>query len=205
MNQPSIIIFDLGKVLVDFDYLIAARKIAARCNMPADQVKHFIAQSPLLYQLETGLITSEQFYKGICEATGFRGDIEEFSSFFADVFTPIEPMIELQSYLRQRGFPTYILSNTNDLAVTHIRRSFPFFSNFDGLILSYEQRSMKPDSKIYEAAEKLSGKSGNEILYLDDLPENVAAGVARGWQTILQESPEKTHAAMRKMGLLNHR
>jgi 2-haloacid dehalogenase len=107
--------------------------------------------------------------------------------------------------LRRRGFPTYILSNTNDLAVAHIRRNFPFFSNFDGLILSYEQRSMKPDSKIYEAAEKLSGKSGSEILYLDDLPENVAAGAARGWQTILQESPEKTLAAMEKMGVLNHR
>jgi FMN phosphatase YigB (HAD superfamily) len=201
---PSVVIFDLGKVLVDFDYLIAARKIAARCKMEAGQVKHFIAQSPLLFKLETGLITSEEFFKGICDATGFCGDIEEFSSFFSDVFTPIPEMIQLQADLRQRGFPTYILSNTNDLAVTHIRRSFPFFANFDGHILSYEQRSMKPDSKIYEAAERFSGKSGREILYLDDLPENIAAGAARGWQVILQESPQKTRAAIEKLGLLSH-
>jgi FMN phosphatase YigB (HAD superfamily) len=199
--RPSVVIFDLGKVLVDFDYSISARKIAARCKMAPEQIKRFIAHSPLLFKLETGLITSEQFYQGICEATGFGGDIDEFSSFFSDVFTPIPPMIQLQADLRQRGFPTYILSNTNDLAVTHIRRSFPFFSNFDGLILSYEQRSMKPDAKIYEAAERLSGKSGAEILYLDDLAENIAAGAARGWQVILQESPEKTLAAIQKLGL----
>jgi len=201
---PSVVIFDLGKVLVDFDYSVAARKIAARCKMPTEQIKRFIAHSPLLFKLETGLITSEQFYQGICEATGFGGDIEEFSGFFSDVFTPIPPMIQLQADLRQRGFPTYILSNTNDLAVTHIRRSFPFFSNFDGLILSYEQRSMKPDAKIYEAAERLSGKSGAEILYLDDLAENIAAGAARGCQVILQESPEKTLAAIQKLGLFTN-
>jgi 2-haloacid dehalogenase len=200
---PSAIIFDLGKVLVDFDYSIAARKLGARCKMAPEQIKFFIAHSPLLFQLETGQITSPQFYKEVCAATGYCGDLDEFSSSFSDVFSPIQLMIDLQANLRRRGFPTYILSNTNDLATTHIRQNFPFFSNFDGYILSYEQGAMKPDAKIYEVAERLSGKSGGEILYLDDLPENIAAGAARGWQVILQESPEKTLAAIRKLGLLN--
>jgi hypothetical protein len=38
-------------------------------------------------------------------------------------------------------------------------------------------------------------------LYVDDRPENVAAGAARGWQVILQESPQNTLAAMRRLGL----
>ena len=41
-----------------------------------------------------------------------------------------------------------------------------------------------------------------EILYLDDRAENAAAGAARGWQVILQETPEKTRLALERNGLL---
>jgi HAD superfamily hydrolase (TIGR01509 family) len=61
--------------------------------------------------------------------------------------------------------------------------------------------AMKPEAKIYEALEEMSGKRGPEILYLDDRPENVAAGAARGWQVILQESPEKPRGEMHRLGL----
>jgi HAD superfamily hydrolase (TIGR01509 family) len=195
--------FDLGKVLVDFDYRIAARKIAGRTRMLADELMFFMMQSPLLPQFETGLITSQQFYREIRAATGFCGDFEEFSGLFGDIFIPIQPMIDLHSVLRRKGVPTYIFSNTNDLAVHHIRRVFPFFADFDGYILSYEHRAMKPDPRLYEVVEEQSGQHGPEILYLDDRPENVAAGAARGWQTILHQSPEKSRTAVEKLGLLN--
>ena len=112
-------------------------------------------------------------------------------------------MIQLQAALRQRGLTSYAFSNTNELAVEHIRRSFPFYGNFDGCILSYEHGAMKPDARLYEVVERESGRHGAEILYLDDRPENVAAGAARGWQVILQETPEKSRAAIQQLGLLN--
>src|SRR5437016_5310092 len=196
------VVFDLGKVLVDFDYSIAARKIAARAKMAPAQITHFISQSPLLFRYETGLLTTGQFYQEVCATTGYCGQADEFGQCFADIFTPIEPMVQLQAALRQSGLPAYIFSNTNELAVGHIRRNFPFFANFDGYILSYEHGAMKPDEKIYEVVERSSGRRRAEILYLDDRPENVAAGAARGWQVILQESPERTMAAVQKLDLL---
>lgn len=203
MLTPSIVVFDLGKVLVDFDYLIAARKIAARSTKSPENLHSFLGSSPLLVDFETGLITRTQFYDAMVSAIGFRGTLEEFGSHFADIFAEIEPMVELQAGLKRCGVPTYILSNTNDLAVEHVRRNFPFFNNFDGYILSYEVRSMKPDSKIYEALEEMSGKRGAEILYIDDRAENIEAGAARGWRTILHETPEKTLAAVRELKLIH--
>ena len=202
-QKPSVVVFDLGKVLVDFDYTIAAKKIAAKGTLLADKIYEFIALSPLLLKYETGLISREQFFGAVCEATGYCGDIEEFGGFFADIFTPIDPMVELHTTLRQARIPTYIFSNTNDLAISHIRKNFPFFNNFDGYILSYEVGAMKPDARIYEALEKMAGKRGSDVLYLDDRLENVSAGAARGWQVILQETTEKTLEAIRKLGLLN--
>jgi len=204
MTIPKTVVFDLGKVLVDFDYGIAARRIAARGKMTILEIAQYINRSPLFFQYESGAVTTQQFYTEICRVTGFRGDLAEFSQCFADIFFPIEPMIHLQTALRRRGLKTYAFSNTNELAVGHIRRNFPFYGTFDGYILSYQHGVMKPDAKLYEVVERESGHRGAEILYLDDRPENVAAGAARGWQVILQETPEKSRAAIQRLGLLNH-
>lgn len=202
ITPAKAIVFDLGKVLVDFDYSIAGRNLAARATTTATELGRFLLGVPLIVRYETGLISSEEFYQEVKAASGYLGDLEEFASLFADIFTPIEPMIQLHSDLRSRGFPTYIFSNTNDLAVRFIRQNFPFFNQFDDYILSYEHRSMKPDTRLYEVVEARSRARGPEILYIDDRPENIVAGAARGWQTILQESPEKTLAAIQELGLL---
>jgi HAD superfamily hydrolase (TIGR01509 family) len=149
-------------------------------------------------------VTTEQFYDEIRGVTGFRGDLAEFGECFADIFVAMEPMVQLHAALRRQGLATYVFSNTNELAAEHIRRSFPFYANFDGYILSYEHGAMKPDAKLYEVVERKSGWRGADLLYLDDRPENIAAGAARGWQAILQETPEKSRASVQKLGLLNH-
>ena len=198
--MSPVIVFDLGKVLVDFDYSIAAARIAARCTKPPENLHAFLGASPLLVQYETGALTRQEFFLAMREATGFQGDAKEFGNFFADIFSEIAPMTELHASLRARGLKTYIFSNTNDLAIEHIRRNFPFFQNFDGYILSYEVKAMKPDAPIYAALEKMTGKRGAEIIYIDDRAENIAGGAAFGWRTIFHETPEKTRAAMKAFG-----
>src|SRR6478735_5433459 len=202
MTKPSVVVFDLGKVLVDFDYSIAGRRIAAQSNLSAAEVQNYLDHSPLLFRYETGLMNRQEFFETVRDHTGFRGSLVEFGSFFADIFTEMPEMTALHAALRRQGIPTYIFSNTNDLAIEHIRRAFPFFANFDGYILSYEVGAMKPAAKIYEALEAMTGKRGAEIVYLDDRQENIDAGAARGWQTILQAEPAKSRAAIERLGLL---
>ena len=202
MKVPEVVVFDLGKVLVDFDYSLAARKIAARSAVSAAEVHRFIEHSPLLYRFETGQLTAEQFFTEVQQAAQYQGTFAEFTAYFADIFTEMPPMTQLHARLRAQDVPTFIFSNTNELAVTHIRRNFPFFANFTDYILSYEHGAMKPEPKLYEVVEARSGRRGEQILYLDDRAENIAAGAARGWRTILQESPEKTFRQLAATGLL---
>ena len=198
-SVPKAVVFDLGKVLVEFDYRIAADKIAAQSDLGSVGVRNMLDHAPLLFRYETGLINREQFYREVCSGAGYRGTLEEFSAHFADIFWEIPPMIALNDTLREHGVPTYIFSNTNGLAVNHIRNKFPFFSNFDGYVYSYQVGAMKPDLRIYEAMEKLCGKRGHDIVYIDDREENVAAGAARGWRTVCHESPEKTRVVLEKL------
>jgi glucose-1-phosphatase len=193
-----VVVFDLGKVLVDFDYSIAARKVAAHSSKEVEHLDQFLSSSPLLVQFETGKLTPTDFFIAIQNATGFKGTAIEFAGYFADIFAPIPEMIELHAGLRKKNIPTYIFSNTNEIAAGHIRSKFPFFSNFNGYILSYEIGAMKPEAKIYEALENASRRSRADIFYIDDRAENVEAGAARGWQTVLHESPQRTRAALEK-------
>jgi FMN phosphatase YigB (HAD superfamily) len=201
MQPPSVVVFDLGKVLVGFDYGIAAKKIAQSCGIQWPEVKKFIDHSPLLYQFETGLLTNEQFYNEICSHTGSKETFDTFCGYFADIFWEIEPMIAWNATLRAKGIPTYIFSNTNGIAIRHIRQRFPFFGNFNGHVLSYEHGCMKPNAPIYEVVEKMTGRKGADIFYLDDRPENIEAGLKRGWRAHIHNDPDETFAVAQKLGL----
>lgn len=186
------VVFDLGKVLLDFDYGIAARNLAQHSNLSAEAIRAAINQSPLLHRYETGLMTTEEFFSEVKKLSGFRGGLLQFESLFANIFSCIEPMIDLHGRLREQGIPTFIFSNTNDMAVRHIRATYPFFQNFTGYVFSHEARAMKPTVSIYEAVEQLTKCSGKDLVYIDDRPENIDTALARGWNAILHESPEQT-------------
>lgn len=202
MSKPSVVVFDLGKVLLDFDYGIMTRQLEPLCRIKGAELKHVIDQSPLLHQYETGMISTAQLFTAFGEKTGYTGSLAEFSAAFADIFTVIPEMVELHAQLHQRRVPTFIFSNTNELAVGHVRRQFPFFANFSGYIFSHEVRAMKPTWKIYEVVEMMSGRQGPEILYIDDRSENIEAGVARGWHTVLHQHPHETRKAVAGHGLV---
>ncbi len=194
--SAKVVVFDLGKVLVDFDYGIAARRLAENSTASADEVRAIIDQTPLLFRYEGGQMTTQEFFSEVKTRIGFRGGFEEFAAPFGDIFTELPDMIALHAELRARGVPTFILSNTNDIAITHIRRRFPFFANFDGYVLSYECAALKPHARIYEITEQRTGCRGAEILFLDDKPENVEAAAARGWQTICHTTAEESRRVL---------
>ena len=200
---PAAVVFDLGKVLLDFDYSLVVRRVAARSDrLDVPGIGQLLLHSPLLPAYERGELSSPDFFEAIRRPTGFTGSYEEFVRYFDDIFAEIPPMVAMQAELRRRGVPTFIFSNTNELAMDCIRARFPFYGNFNGYILSYELGSMKPDAPIYEAMERMTGMRGAELIYLDDRPENVEAGAARGWQTVLHHDPAVSRERLTAAGLL---
>ena len=198
MPVPRALVFDLGKVLLEFDYSIAARAMSPQSQMDAVQFKWVLDSSPLLMRFESGGFSNEEFYDAVRQETGYRGSFSDFSSHFVDIFAEIQPMVALHQELRSRGIPTYIFSNTNGLAIDSIRQRFPFFGGFTGYVLSYEIKAMKPLSASYESVEAMTGLKGSDLLYLDDRLENVEGGQARGWQTIHHSDPAESIRVVRR-------
>jgi HAD superfamily hydrolase (TIGR01509 family) len=184
MQRPGAVIFDLGKVLLDFDYSKVAARMLKYCDLPREAIIRALNQSPLLHRYETGLVSTNDFFEEVKKLSKFCGQFSDFEKIFGDIFTPIPEMIDLNTRLRARDVPTFIFSNTNELAIRHIRATYPFFANFTDYIFSYEHRSMKPDPAIYAVLERIAKKKSGDLLYIDDRLENVEQGAARGWRTI---------------------
>jgi HAD superfamily hydrolase (TIGR01509 family) len=200
---PKAVIFDLGKVLLDFDFSLAAKRLQPHCRVTTEQLRMFIDQSTLLFRFETGQIDAGQFFVEVQSLSGYEGSFEDFSRIFADIFSPIDPMIELQGQLTSHGIPTFVFSNTNDLAITHVRADYPFYSRFQGYVLSYEHGVMKPDPRLYEEVETMTGLSGPDLFYIDDRPENIETALQRQWQAVVHQDATATIRALRETGLMN--
>jgi len=205
LHRPKAVVFDLGNVLLDFDYLHTVQKIRNHCRLLKDksdmELLKLIGGSDLFQRFEGGLIDPDEFFAGVQKETGYEGTLEEFGECFGDIFTEAPEMVAWNEELRARKIPRYILSNTNDLSIRFIRKRFPFFNEFDGYVLSYEHRVMKPSTRIYELVEETAGLGGPDLFYVDDREENIHAATARGWQAVHHTNSTHTLEIARGLGL----
>jgi HAD superfamily hydrolase (TIGR01509 family) len=200
MNSIPVVVFDLGKVLLDFDYTRVFRRFSDAGGPAPDTVRQVLMESSLLAEYESGQLDSAAFYRRLRSELSLTLDYAAFRASFADIFSPIPEMIAAQANLRARGVPTFVLSNTNEIAVSHIRERYPFFHRFDGYALSHEVGAMKPATPIYEALEARARRTGSDLVYLDDLELNVAAAIARGWRALVHTSPQTSLEFLRDAG-----
>ena len=69
----SHIVFDIGKVLLDFDYGIFVNRMTPPTDMDESGLNAFLNQSPLLAKYESGQLTSAEFAEIVRMETGFEG------------------------------------------------------------------------------------------------------------------------------------
>ncbi|MBK9139991.1 MAG: HAD family phosphatase [Verrucomicrobia bacterium] len=200
-TTPRAIVFDLGKVLLDFDWQLAVRQLMPHVRNPLTAIQGVLSGSSLLHDYESGAISTSDFFEQVRSRVGFAGTFEDFAAGFGDIFTEIPEMVALHAAVRRAGYKTYLFSNTNELAIQVVRAKFPFFAEFDGWFLSYEQRVMKPAPRSYEIVETMAGLQGPDLFYLDDLPANVEGALARGWRAVVHVSPELSRQALAEAGV----
>ena len=188
-HNIEFVYFDLGNVLLAFDPNIACRNLAERFDIVVDQPWAAVYESGAQDRFEHGELSGEEFAEQIRQAVSLNADqmpTPEILDAVSDMFTPINSMAAVLNAVQSRGLGVGLLSNTCHAHWDWICRQ-PFYLNefrFDVTILSFEIGSMKPDQKIYHAAEQKSGVSAGSLLFLDDKQENVDAAVARKWNAV---------------------
>lgn len=180
--MPDAYLFDIGNVIITFDFSKAARKLAPYSTVPADEALPLVA--PLTVELELGHLTPEEFIAAASQQIGFTGDSAFFRSAFEDIFELNHLMVAFINEVKSKGAALYLLSNTNSIHVPFFEAAYPVFDLFDGRVYSHEVGLMKPDPAIYEVAKDSLSLVPERTLYIDDLPANCVAGRAAGFPTV---------------------
>jgi len=194
------IIFDLGNVLLPFEWDVAAERFCVRTGCTRRELDDYMVTTPLMSQLSLGEMTKEDFYRVISEEFGFDGSYEEFALLWSDIFTTDDEMVLLAEQLRGR-YRRYILSNTNPIHTEFICARYPFVHGFDGMVLSHEVGLMKPDRRIYELAIERFALRPSETVFIDDILINVEAAEAAGLRGIHHRDADRTRQELTKLGI----
>jgi glucose-1-phosphatase len=195
------IIFDLGKVLVHFDFKRVYQRLERICPHAATEIPRVLSTTGLAQRFESGRIEPAEFIAEITRALSLDVQREEFCEMFNCIFTETLVPESLLETLAGR-YRLILLSNTNPIHFEWIRRSYPLLRHFHELVLSYEVKSMKPDPGIYRAAVDKAGCRPEECFYTDDIAEFVAGARALGIDAVQFESAAQLEGELRARGIL---
>ena len=184
------IIFDLGNVLLSFnpkDYLKS--KIS---EDRIDDVYKAIFQSEEWIMLDRGTITEKDAINRIIERNNtYRDDINLAFKDWYDILRPIEEAVEILTKLKKNGYNVYYLSNFHELAFKEVTTKNNFFELFDGGVVSYAEKLIKPEEEIYKLILKRYNLNPRETIFIDDTKLNVDGASKLGIKAIFLEDSKK--------------
>ncbi len=195
------ILFDLGRVLVHFDFQIGYATLEGLCGYPAAEIPRRLAPSGLVERFESGRVEPRAFFDEFRSTLGVDLEYERFCEIWSSIFTHAILPESLLKGLSAR-YRMVLLSNTNALHFGMIREWYPHLLwHFDALVLSYEVGAMKPQPAIFEAAVAAAGCAPEECFYTDDIAPYVEAARAQGIDGVVFESPAQLEEALRTRGI----
>lgn len=192
------LIFDFGKVLVDYDFNVFFNGYITDEQRRRDFI-------PLFYNVEM----QERFDRETtpieevaAEVTAayphFEREINLFIEHYHEMVTnEIEGMYPLLQQLKQEGYRLYGLTNWCSRVYKTIEQ-FPIFSLLDGWVISSEEKMIKPEAGIYQRLYEKFGLNPEECLFADDKVENIEGGRHTGMDGIVFENAQQYEQELRK-------
>jgi FMN phosphatase YigB (HAD superfamily) len=176
-NRITLFIFDMGGV------------VSRNNDFLTPIAEHFGLKVPELYKLAgkdwllmmEGKLSPDVFWKRIGEKTGMAVEGDLFTRFFHP--SADRKVLRIVSWLKSRA---RVVVGTNTI-VSHyeVHRRLGDYDHFDAVYASFQMGVAKPDPEFYLAILKQEGKMPSEIVFIDDMEENVESASALGIFSIL--------------------
>lgn len=203
-NQPPrIVVFDIGGVLIEWDPRHLYRKLFENDDRA---MEHFLSEvcSPD-WNLEQD--RGRAWDDAVRVLTQQHPDKAEMIAAYhlrweEMVPGPIPGTPDLLRTLKDRGTPLYAITNFSTEKLALARRRFDFLNLFDGMIVSGEERMVKPEPAIYRRLLDRFGLEAPETLFIDDVARNVEAARAVGMQALHFVGADALHRDLVRLGLL---
>lgn len=125
-------------------------------------------------------MTTTEFIDRIRYKYKLEVEPDEFEDIWNNIFEEDPAVSQIIMYLKNKGYPIYLLSNTNEMHFSYIMERYPIIHHLDEWILSFEVGAKKPHQRIYDIIFEKKALERHEVLYIDDIPEYISAAADYG-------------------------
>jgi putative hydrolase of the HAD superfamily len=196
------LLFDLGGVVINFDFEGAFRLWASRAGCDPRLIAERFSIDDSYEQHERGEIPASSYFAALRQSLGIDLSDEDFVEGWNDVYLGLVPGMSEVLSVAQRHLPLFAFTNSNPthksvwehLYATELR---PFQTVF----VSSDLGARKPDPEAFHLVARRMGFEPEEVLFFDDGPGNVEGARTAGMQGVLVGSIRDVHRALSRIGL----
>ena len=179
------VIFDIGNVLLDFDYMKHFRSLfdEETAQTIAD---NSIRKLEVWLEMDRGVLSYDEAVELVIRGAPHLE--KEVRLGVEQLYHRVETYpyaVDWVKSLKEKGYRVYILSNYGEKPFAASRARMPFLPLVDGRLISYEVKEVKPNPAIYRALCDRFHIDPNRAVFIDDSPLNIAGAKAFGLHTIL--------------------
>ena len=184
------LVFDLGNVLVRYDHL-AYVKGWVSSEKTAEAVDRAIFAHPIRIETDRGTMTDEQAADIMAaDAPQYSDVIHRIMANWTDMICEMPDGRQLLEDAVAAGIPCYYLSNYPVEAFEKTAAKMPWLRHFKNGLISAHVKMVKPEPAIYQAFLERCGLQAEDCIFMDDMPENVAAAREAGMHALVYTSAE---------------
>ncbi|MCB8948830.1 MAG: HAD-IA family hydrolase [Ardenticatenaceae bacterium] len=195
------IIFDVGGVLLRTEDRAPRQQWEAKLGLPPGGAEALVFNSVMGQKAQRGEITEPELWQWI----GSHLDLSvlETAAFRHGFWAGDKLDTGLVAYIRQlkNRYQTAIISNYASNLRPELTDLFKIADAFDEIIISCEEKIMKPDPEIFYRALARLGRQPAEAVFIDDFQHNLAAAEAVGLAAIHFQPGLDLPAALQKLGV----
>jgi glucose-1-phosphatase len=195
------IIFDLGKVIVPFDFSRGYRAMAEHSPYPAEEIPKRIGATDLVRRFESGQVAPKDFVAQLCGMLEADISYDRFCEIWSSIFLPETLIPESLLEGLHHTYRLLLLSNTNAIHFEMVRRNYRLLRHFDEYVLSHEVGALKPSPVIYREAIARARCAPREIFFTDDIPDYVEAARKAGIDAVQFQNAGQLTEELRRRGI----
>lgn len=196
------VIFDLGMVLISWDPRHVYRKIF-NDNAKMEWFLENICTGAWNLEQDRGRSFSDAVKHLTKLHPEYAAEIAAYDEkWHLMVPGAISGSVDILEALHKNGTALYAITNWNQDKFRETKLRFPFLNLFRDIVVSGDERLIKPDPAIYELSLKRNKLKAAECLFIDDSLKNVKGAEAVGMKAHHFTTPETLKAELRGLKLL---
>lgn len=201
MTEIRHIVFDIGNVLIRWDPEIVYSRLIPD---PEARKRFFDDVGIHEWNLEQdrGRSWTDAEAAVIAEFPHHEANIRAWRRDWHEMVPgPIEESAAILEQLIETGHDVTALTNFADDTFAEAQARFPYLQSFRGITVSAKVKLVKPDLAIYHLHAESHGLDPAGILFFDDMPANIEAARAAGWNAERFVDPATMKADLKRYGV----